>query len=577
MLKKFKTYYRFLLKWPGRFTGFFAVLIISAVLSGFQPYFYKLFVEVLPSNNFDRILRVLLLFVGVKVAANLFSTLSRYLGDLVVIPAAKEARLTVFNRVQDLDLAYHTQKSTGALISAFKRGDSAFFELFHNLNIHLIQIFVGFAVMVFFFSQLGSWVVWPLLAVVVVAMAAIYFLVKLNMDKRRQLNKEEDEVSGVITDNLINYETVKYFAQESRERRRLQHHLADWQKALWKFSNSFRYMDLTIGFISNLGILTILFLALQRTGQSSFGVNNFILILGFLNAFFPRLYELFFNLRNISRRYVDLSKYFAVLEEETSVSDPADPVKLTDVRGKIDFNQATFSYPHGKDALNNFDLTIQPGESVALVGESGAGKTTVVKLLLRFYDVDAGEITVDGIAVDQFKKEYLRSLIGVVPQEPILFNESLGFNIAYGDPDVGRDGIKRAARMANLADFVASLPEGYETPVGERGVNLSGGQKQRLAIARMIIADPKIIVFDEATSQLDARSEQLIQQSFWKVQKGRSTIIIAHRLSTVRRADRIVVMEDGRIVEQGKHEELLKMPDGHYRRFWRLQTRQEKV
>lgn len=577
MLKKFKTYYRFLLRRPVRFTAFQLVLLISAALAGFQPYFYKLFVGVLPTADYQQILRVLLLFVGVKVATNLTSTLSYYLGDLVLIPAAKEARLTVFNQVQNLDLAYHTQKSTGALISAFKRGDSAFFDLFHNLNLHLTRIIVGFAVMTFFFSRLGAWVVWPLLAITAVAGFAIYFLVKFNMSKRRRLNREEDQVSAVITDNLINYETVKYFAQEERERQRLKTNLNKWQRALWRFSNSFRYMDLTIGFISNLGIFLILFLALQRTTYSGFGADNFILVLGFLNAFFPRLYELFFNLRNISRRYVDLSKYFAVLEEEPMVADPADSVELNKVAGEIVFDQVSFTYPHGKDALENFNITIEPGESVALVGESGAGKTTVVKLLLRFYDVDEGAITIDGVPVERFDKEYLRSLIGVVPQEPILFNESLGFNIAYGDKSVTQQEVDRATELANLAGFIDSLPGGYDTPVGERGVNLSGGQKQRLAIARMIIADPKIIVFDEATSQLDARSEQLIQQSFWQVQEGRSTIIIAHRLSTVRRADRIVVIEDGRVVEQGKHDELLKMSDGHYRRFWRMQTRQDKI
>ena len=571
MGKFFKIYYRFLLRRPKRFIIFELVLITSAILLGFQPYFYKLFVSVLGQSDLSKVFNVLIFFVLVKVFTNLFSVLSYYLGDRVLIPAAQEARITVFKQVQDLDFAYHTQKSTGSLISAFKRGDSAFFDLFHSLNINLIRILVGFLVMLFFFSQLGSWVVILLISVILFASALIYYLIRLNIDKNRLFNKKEDQISAIITDNLINYETVKYFAQEKEERNRLNNALGEWRQALWGFANTFRLMDLSLGAVSNLGIFLILFFAWKKLSIQAIAAEDFILILGFLTSFFPRLYELFFNLRNITRRYVDLQKYFAVLEEDVCVKEPKTSIQLKNMKGEIEFSNVCFSYPRGKkDALKNFNFKIKAGESVALVGSSGAGKTTVVKLLLRFYDVDRGEITIDGVNIKNFSKAYLRSQIGVVPQEPILFNESILFNIVYGFPKANKSKIERA--IANLTDFIKDLPNGYQTLVGERGVNLSGGQKQRVAIARMILENPKIIVFDEATSQLDSQSEQLIQKSFWQAREGCSTIIIAHRLSTVKKADRIVVVENGIVAEEGSHKELLQTENGLYRRFWRLQT-----
>ena len=578
MGKFFKIYYQFLWRRPKRFIFFELAVIISAVLLGFQPYFYKLFVSVLSQPDLNKVFNVLIFFVLVKVFTNLFSVLAYYLGDRVLIPAAQEARTTVFKRVQDLDFAYHTQKSTGSLISAFKRGDNAFFDLFHSLNINLIRILVGFLVMLFFFSQLGTWVVVLLIAIVLSASMLIYYLIRLNVGKNRLFNKKEDQISGIITDNLINYETVKYFAQEKEERNRLDSALDEWRQALWGFANTFRLMDLSLGVVSNAGIFLIMFFAWRKLSVQAIAAEDFILVLGFLTSFFPRLYELFFNLRDITRRYVDLQKYFAVLKEEIRVKEPKKSIHLENMRGEIEFSNVCFSYPQGKkDALKNFNFKIKSGESVALVGSSGAGKTTVVKLLLRFYDIDQGKITIDGINIKNFSKTYLRSQIGVVPQEPILFNETILFNIVYGFPQASKDEIERAMTIANLTGFIKDLPDGYQTLVGERGVNLSGGQKQRVAIARMILENPKIIIFDEATSQLDSQSERLIQKSFWRAREGCSTIIIAHRLSTVKRADRIVVIEDGVVAEEGSHEELLRAENGLYRGFWRLQTREENI
>ncbi len=268
-----------------------------------------------------------------------------------------------------------------------------------------------------------------------------------------------------------------------------------------------------------------------------------------------------------------MEKYFEILDEEIRIKDPENPVKIEDVRGEIVFDNVSFSYPEGKeDALNNFDLRIKPGQSVALVGESGAGKTTVTKILLRCYDPDSGKVLVDGTDIRKYKKSDFRKHLGVVPQEPILFNQSIEYNIGYGMKNASEEDVKRAARMALLDKFIDSLPNKYETKVGERGIKLSGGQKQRMAIARMILSEPEIIIFDEATSQLDSESEEKIQKAFWKAAEGKTTIIIAHRLSTITQSDRILVMEEGEIIEEGTHKQLSQDKDSRYYKFWQLQT-----
>ncbi|TEU02675.1 ATP-binding cassette domain-containing protein, partial [Candidatus Woesebacteria bacterium] len=290
------------------------------------------------------------------------------------------------------------------------------------------------------------------------------------------------------------------------------------------------------------------------------------------SAFYPRLFDLVFSFRDIAKNYADIERYFGVLDYDIQIKDPQKPVDVPGISGEIEFKNVSFSYGERKeDAVSGVDLKVRQGQSVALVGRSGSGKTTLIKLLMRFYDVDKGKITIDDIDIRDFTKANLRSFIGIVPQEPILFNNTIGYNIGYGKKDATKKEIKAAAKMANIDKFVESLPKKYNTRVGERGIKLSGGQKQRLAIARMILSDPEIIIFDEATSQLDSESERLIQEAFWKVTKNKTTIIIAHRLSTAMRADKIVVLEKGKIIESGSHKALLEEKDSLYGYFWDLQ------
>lgn len=573
MWKIFRRFYHFIFKYKWLFFLFVVTLTITAILENLAPYAYKLLVESIPQKNYQSLMAALLLFVGLKVFSNWFDNIARYLGDKVLFPASRDARIKIFRQVQDLDFAFHVNKNTGSLISAFKRGDGAFFNFFDDMNT-FFKIIVSLFVAVYFFTKIT-----PIISLLMIAIffGNVFFswmLIKKNIKKRSLFNQAEDDISGIITDNLLNYETVKFFAKEEKEEKRLRTNFISWLKALWAYANTFRLMDICIGTFSNLGIFVIYYVVVKKIVIGEIGVGDFVLIASFTTGFYYRFFEMLYKLRSMAKNVVDISNYFSILDQEVLVKDPLHPRKVENVNGEITFEKVDFNYTdNSKKVINDFSLKIKSGESVAFVGRSGAGKTTIIKMLLRFYDVSGGRILIDGVDIKEFTKSSLRSLMGVVPQEPILFNNTIGYNIAYGNDNADSNDIIKAAEMANLHAFICQLPLKYKTPVGERGIKLSGGQKQRLAIARMMLSNPKIIIFDEATSNLDSESEKLIQNALWKVAKGRTVLIVAHRFSTVRDADRIVVLEEGKIVETGSHNELISDTNGLYYYLWNLQTK----
>lgn len=551
---------------------------IAIVLELITPYFFKLFVEALQKNDLDYLYKLILIFIGVQFTALIFANLKYLFGDVVSVDTAIDIRTTIFKFVQDLDFSFHAGKSTGSLISAFKRGDNAFWGLFERMNQKMWEIIIGFVVMGYFFLKIDPRFVLIFAISFVLTLVATKYLAGLNIRTREEFNEYEDDISGIITDNLINYETVKLFAKEKWEIERLKNSFKDWKKYLWRHFWTYRMIDMSVGSLVNISIFLVLVFSLNLIKTKEIGIGDFILIVGYVNLFFPKLFDLIYGLREISTNYADIKKYFNLLDYEIDVKDPASPIDMDHVKGIIEFKNASFTYGgRSKNAINGVDLKINKGQSVALVGRSGSGKTTLAKLLMRFYDVDSGEITIDTVNIKDFTKSTLRGFVGVVPQEPILFNNTIAYNIGYGYKDDGQGAplskIKEASKLANIDDFIESLKKKYDTEVGERGVKLSGGQKQRLAIARMILSDPDIVVFDEATSHLDSESEKLIQDAFWKARAGKTTIIIAHRLSTIMRADKIVVMEHGHIKETGTHEGLLKKKDSLYSHFWNLQIK----
>lgn len=577
MFKTLRTFYGFVLEKKLIFIGFILLIVGSNILFSLNPYFYKLFVDAIPSLDSNKLSRILMLFMLVRIGGVVLDLITFWVGDLILFEASIAARIKVFKKVQDLDFAFHTEKSTGSLISAFKRGDSAFFSFFHDIHHRIFAVFISFCVMLYFFFQLDVLIVVAVTLSLIAALFATKFLIANNVSKRKTFNKEEDEISGIITDNLINFETVKLFSKENWEKKRLTESFVPWLKALWGYGNSFRLIDVTMGAIINISIFLILYLTIGQAVNLKLSVGEFVLISGFLSNFYPKLWDLVWSTRDLAKNFADIEKYFGLLEYETEVKDPLVEkyTKIKQIEGVVKFEGICHSYKGGtKNAIRDFDLTIKKGESVAFVGRSGSGKTTITKLLMRFFDPTKGDVSIDGKKIKDFKKDHLRSFFGVVPQEAVLFNNTIAFNIAYGSqkPEkVTIKDIKRAAKLANIDDFIEKLPEKYNTNVGERGIKLSGGQKQRLAIARMIMSNPDIIIFDEATSHLDSESERLIQEAFWKVAKGKTTIVIAHRLSTIQKADRIIVMDKGRIIEQGTHKNLLTSKTGLYKHLWDLQ------
>lgn len=576
MFKNIKTFYGFIVAKKLAFIGFIVLLVTEYILFALSPYFYKLLIDAIPSLNYQALLNILLIYMATRVSAMLIDLVVGFIGDLLVFNGSTSARTKIFKKVQDLDFAFHTEKSTGSLISAFKRGDSAFFSFFHDIHYRLISVFIGFAVMFYFFSQL-NWLIVSYVSISLFAtLFATRFLIANNVKKRKVFNKEEDEVSGIITDNLISFETVKLFAKEKWEESRLVTSFIPWTKALWGYGNSFRLIDFTMGIIINTSIFAVLYLTIKETIGGRLTVGEFVLVTGFISNFYPKLWDLVWGSRDLAKNYADLEKYFELLDYEIDVKDPPVPVKVKNVHGVIEFKNVSHSYKGGtKNAIKNFNLTIIKGESIAFVGKSGSGKTTITKLLMRFFDPVKGKITIDGIDIKNFRKSDLRKFFGIVPQEPVLFNNTIAYNIGYGSDKFLLKDIKIASKLANIDKFIEKLPKKYDTNVGERGIKLSGGQKQRLAIARMIMSKPEIIIFDEATSHLDSESEKLIQEAFWREADGKTTIVVAHRLSTIARADRIIVMEKGEIKEIGTHNDLLENPESLYKHFWDLQIKME--
>ena len=565
-------FYAFLGRYKWRMGLYLSVVATAVIIESIRPYWLKMILDNAQTGESDKVFIYLLLFGFSTIGGNWISSLGNFLGDRVVIPFSRMIRETVFRKLMDLDFAFHVNRSTGSLISSFRRGDGAIFDLFQNLHSELFPVLVNLAVALFFLMRLSADLGLILILMFVCNLSLIVWLIKINLKYRSDFNEAEDNVSGVIADSVINYETVKFFAAENKESSNLSEKFDIWTKKFWKFANSFRLMDITIGTTSGAGMLWMLWLSVGQVGKR-FTLGDLVMVSGFLTTFYYQFFNLFFRIRSIAKSMVDLEKYLGILDQKELVLDPEKPLLPEKLRGEIVFSHVSFAYPKDTDkTLSDIDLTINPGQRVAFVGRSGAGKTTLVRLLLRFYDPTEGKIMFDGLDIRRMKKTQLRLLAGVVPQEPIMFNNTIKFNLAYGNPEADFEAVRQAAEKANILDFIENLPAKWETQVGERGIKLSGGQKQRLAIARAILSEPKVLVFDEATSNLDSESELKIQAALKEVAKQRTVIIIAHRFSTIRDADKIFVLAGGTVVQSGNHKTLTAQ-NGVYRKLWELQAK----
>jgi ABC-type transport system involved in Fe-S cluster assembly fused permease/ATPase subunit len=385
----------------------------------------------------------------------------------------------------------------------------------------------------------------------------------------------ESESNSQAVDSLINYETVKYFGNEGLELERFDGTLSQWESSAVMSQTSMSILNFGQGAIIGVGVTGIMFFAADGVVQGEMSIGDLVLVNAFLLQLFIPLNFLGMVYRQIKYSLADMDLTFKLLEEGPEVQDREDAVPLALEGGEIHFSDVSFAYQPDRQILERVEFRVRPGEKVAVVGHSGAGKSTLARLLFRFYDVTGGAVTLDSQDIRGVTQESLRSAIGIVPQDTVLFNDSIYYNLGYGRPGASREEIEAAAGMAHIREFIDSLPKGYDTLVGERGLKLSGGEKQRIAIARAILKRPRILVFDEATSSLDSKTEQAIQETLREVAANHTTLVIAHRLSTVVDADRILVMEKGRIVEQGTHRELLEQ-GGIYRNMWDLQQEERR-
>jgi ATP-binding cassette subfamily B protein len=396
------------------------------------------------------------------------------------------------------------------------------------------------------------------------------------MEYRHAMNRLDSKANNQAFDSLINYETVKYFGNERLELERFDNTLTQWEENAVKSQTSMSLLNFGQGGIIAIGVTLIMIFAANGVVEGHMSIGDLVLVNAFLLQLFIPLNFLGIVYRQIKYSLADMDLIFKLLERSPEITDAPHARRLQLTRGEVRFEAVDFAYQVERQILHQVDFTVHPGEKVAVVGHSGAGKSTLSRLLFRFYDVIGGRVLIDGQDVRDVTRSSLREVIGIVPQDTVLFNDTILYNLAYGRPEASRAEIEEAAQIAHIADFISSLPAGYETVVGERGLKLSGGEKQRIAIARAMLKRPRILVFDEATSSLDTKTEQSIQETLKEVARHHTTLVIAHRLSTVVDAERILVMEKGRIVEQGMHRDLLTQ-GGIYAQMWQLQQQEERA
>jgi ATP-binding cassette subfamily B protein len=393
---------------------------------------------------------------------------------------------------------------------------------------------------------------------------------------RRTMNDMDSKANTQAIDSLLNYETVKYFGNEAWETRRYDEHMQKWEAAAVRNQTSLALLNSGQSAIIAIGITLLLSLAASEVIQGTMTLGDLVLINAFMLQLYMPLHFLGFVYREIKHSLADMEKMFSLLEENEEIKDRPDAIELVGKDAEVRFENVDFSYEPNRQILFDVSFKIPLGSNVAVVGHSGSGKSTLARLLFRFYDTTSGRVLINGQDIKDVTQKSLRAAIGIVPQDAVLFNDTIYYNIAYGQPNATKEEVIAAAGAAHIHDFIESLPEKYETTVGERGLKLSGGEKQRVAIARAILKDPKVLIFDEATSALDSKSEKAIQAELKRIAMHRTTLTIAHRLSTIADADEILVMSNGRIIEHGIHQELLAA-DGAYAHMWRLQQQEEQA
>lgn len=519
---------------------------------------------------------LLMAYGALKISSSLFNELRDVLFTRVRYRAMRRLTVRTLSHLHDLSLRFHLERKTGAISRDLQRGSASLSTLLNYMAFSILPALVELSLVVgILLTQYDPVFTLIILVSIVIYVAFTLMVMNWRMEHRVRMNNLESKANNEAVDSLINFETVKYFNNERLESQRCDQTLEQWENTAVLSQSSMSLLNFGQGAIIATGVTVVMYYAAIEVSVGQMSIGDLVLVNAFLLQLFIPLGFLGIVYRQIRYAFADMAQLIQLLEQKPEVVDLSAAPALRIAEGRVSFKRVSFSYQPERQILDDVSFTIEPGEKVAVVGPSGAGKSTIARLLFRFYDVTSGEIRIDGQDLRAVSQASVRQSIGIVPQDTVLFNETIYYNIAYASVGASRDQVISAARMAHIHEFIESLPDGYDTVVGERGLKLSGGEKQRVAIARVILKKPRILIFDEATSALDSESEQAILTSLKEAAREHTTLVIAHRLSTVVDADRILVLKKGRIVESGNHQRLLA-DGGHYANLWYMQQRERK-
>ncbi len=559
-----------------------AMLVVAKVIAVTTPFFYKAAVDSLTQDVPSAAWALGAGAVGLTVAYGVARALNigfQQLRDVIFAPvgqrALRQLAAETFTHMHRLSMRYHITRKTGGLSRIIERGVKGVDFLLRFLLFSIGPLVLELAMIsVILFLVFDVWYLVIVLVTITLYVAFTFKVTEWRVRIRKEMNDQDTDANQKAIDSLLNFETVKYFGAEMREAGRYDGAMAQYEVAALRTSYSLAFLNAGQSVLITSGLVGIMVLAAFGVQSGDLTVGDFVMVNAYMIQITMPLNFLGTVYREIRQALVDMGEMFGLLEQPAEVLDAPDADPLRIEGGRIEFRDVWFGYEPEREILQGVTLTVGAGETVAVVGPSGSGKSTIGRLLFRFYDVTGGAVVIDGQDVRSVTQDSLHARIGVVPQDTVLFNDSLRYNIAYGRPDASRAEIEEAARAAKIDGFIAALPEGYDTAVGERGLKLSGGEKQRVGIARTLLKNPPILLLDEATSALDTETEREIQGELRTMSRGRSVITIAHRLSTVVEADRIVVLENGRIAEEGTHDALLAR-NGRYASMWHRQLAEE--
>ncbi|MTI63658.1 ABC transporter ATP-binding protein/permease [Methylophaga sp.] len=569
----------FIWQFKGRVLFALGLLLLAKVANVGVPLVLKEAVDALDPQQQEMIYLPVMMLVAygvLRLASSVFSELRDALFAKVIFRSVRRIATTIFRHLHRLSLRFHLQRQTGGISRDIERGSRGISFLLNFMIFNIVPTLVEI-VLVSVILLINYDAIFALITTGTILLYIIYTLLvtEWRMRFRRAMNEMDSQANNQAIDSLLNYETVKYFNNEGLELSQYDNKLAGWETSAIRNQTSLSALNIGQGIIIAAGLTALMLLAGQGVIAGNLTLGDLVLVNAYLLQLYLPLGFLGFVYREIRHSLADMERMFKLLQQQEEISDTPGAGELRISQGRIQFDQVYFAYQPERPILHDVTFEVEAGRKLAIVGASGSGKSTIVRLLYRFYDPQQGRILIDDQDIRTITQHSLREAIGIVPQDTVLFNDTIYHNIAYGRPDATEEAVFNAARQAHLHHFIQLLPLGYQTLVGERGLKLSGGEKQRIAIARTLLKNPSIVVFDEATSALDSHSEQAIVQEMLAISRDKTTLVIAHRLSTIVDADTILVMDQGRICERGSHAQLL-LKGGIYASMWALQQQESR-